>query len=175
MKKGITIVLIVLLIIFGVKIGIDFYKKEKENTVESSTTETDPNYDYLYEVAIEYLREKYTKEDPENNMQDFHIFFDYDYFGIVEEKGAKYAYMWILEEAYYVDNGELKSGSGSSMAYKFKFVNDEVDSYEIPKDGSEYADSIRKMFPADIAEEMLSYSLDDSYIKEQVSEHYSYL
>ena len=108
-------------------------------------------------------------------MQDFQIFFDYEDFGIVEEDGAKYAYMWILEEAYYVENGEVKSGSGSSMAYKIKFVNEEVDSYEIPKDGSEYTDSIKEMFPENLVETMLSFELDDTNIKGQVAEHYSYL
>ena len=61
------------------------------------------------------------------------------------------------------------------MAYKIKFVNEEVDSYEIPKDGSEYTDSIKEMFPENLVETMLSFELDDTNIKGQVAEHYSYL
>ena len=38
--------------------------------------------------------------------------------------------------SYYLENGKAEQGSGSSMAYKVKFVNGEPVSYENPTDGA---------------------------------------
>ncbi|MCR5636479.1 MAG: hypothetical protein K6F76_04820 [Clostridiales bacterium] len=85
--------------------------------------------DYLYDIAIDYLREEYMKEEEsekenwEPELEDYQVFFDYKGFGISQENNKKYAYMWILEEAYYVVNGDYHPGSGSSMPYKSEFEN----------------------------------------------------
>ena len=109
------------------------------------------------------------------NRKDFQVFFDYEGFGVTEDENIKYAYMWIVEESYYVENNEVKTGAGSSMAYKIKFVDDVVVNFEIPKDGSEYDESIREMFPEEIANKILGFNLGDDEIKSIVDEHYSYL
>ena len=43
--------------------------------------------------------------------------------------------MHIGDSSYYLENGKLDQGSGSSMAYKVKFVNGEPVSFENPTDG----------------------------------------
>ena len=132
--------------------------------------------DYLYDVAIEFLKEKYTEEETEyNQKEDFQIFFEYTGFGISQEENIKYAYMWISEESCYVENGELKGGSGSSMPYKITFENDKVIDFEVPQDGTYYTPSIKNMFPDEIAKEILNFNYDDTNLRNKINEHYSYL
>ena len=167
MKKGIVICLILILIVVA---AIIVSNNKKEVSHVNNT-----NNDYLYDIAIDYLKEEYTEEDEYKDKEDFQVFFDYEGFGITEDENIKYAYMWIVEESYYVEDNEVKSGSGSSMAYKIKFVDDVVVNFEIPKDGSEYDESIREMFPEEIANKVLEFNLDDEELKSIVDEHYSYL
>ena len=61
-----------------------------------------------------------------NQKEDYQIFFDYKGFGISQKDNIKYAYMWILNESYYVENGKLEIGSGSSMPYKFRFDENNI-------------------------------------------------
>lgn len=74
-----------------------------------------------------------------------------------------------------MENNEIISGSGSSMAYKFVFDKDEdrVIKYELPMDGSYYVSSIKKMFPRDIAKKVLSFSFSDDNLRNQVKQYYS--
>lgn len=133
------------------------------------------DYDYLYDVAIDYLKAN-NEDDHYINNEDYQLLISYDGFGISKDKNYKYAYMWILKESYYVKNEKLYLGSGSSMAYKFTFKDDKVLKYEIPKDGSYYASSISKIFPKKIAKKILNYNYDlkEEQIK-KIKEHYSYL
>ena len=111
--------------------------------------------DYLYENAIAFLKEN--NNDVDKNKENYNIFFQYKKFGITKDKNYKYVYMWILNESFYLENNELKSGSGSSMPYKFTFKDDKVVKYEIPKDGNEYVSSIKKMFPKEVSKKILKY------------------
>ena len=129
--------------------------------------------EFLYDIAIDYLKEKYTEEEKEyNQKQDYNIFFDYKGFGISVKGNKRFAYMWILEESYYKEDGELKSGSGSSMAYKITFIDNKVVDIEIPKDGTYYVSSIRRMFPDDIENKVLNYTMDVTNLQKQVEEYY---
>lgn len=166
MKKGIGICIVVILIVCALVIVLR--NKREVNYVTDN--------EYLYDVAIDYLEEEYTEKETEDSQkEDFQIFFDYEGFGISEDGNIKYAYMWILKESYYVEGGEVKSGAGSSMPYKIKFIDDVVVDFETSKDGSEYVSSIREMFPDDIEEKVLSFSLSDDELKQEVDEYYSYL
>lgn len=133
------------------------------------------DYDYLYDVAIDYLKNN-NEDDYYKNNEDYQLLISYDGFGISEDKDYKYAYMWILEESYYVKNGKLYSGSGSSMAYKFTFKDNKVLKYEIPEDGSYYSSSITKIFPKKVAKKILNYNYDlKAEQTKKIKEHYSYL
>lgn len=160
------IVIALIGIICGVAIGLSSKNREVIYMTDN---------EYLYDVAIDYLNGKYTQESQDKEKDDFQIFFDYKGFGISQKEDRKYAYMWILEESYYVENGELKTGSGSSMPYKITFENDKVVDYQIPMDGSYYASSIREMFPNDIENQILQYHLDNTNLQKKVAEHYSYI
>lgn len=134
--------------------------------------------DFLYGTAIQYLLDN--DSSPEKNNKDYHRFADYKGFGIAEDDDYKYAYMWILDESFYVDNkDQIQVGTGGSMPYKFFFDKNTnaVIKYETPQDGTNYAPSIKRMFPGKVAREILKNgsSFDDTKLMTEVKEYYNYL
>lgn len=133
--------------------------------------------DFLYDTAIQYLLDN--DSSPEKNNRDYHRFADYKGFGITEDNDYKYAYMWILDESFYVDNkDQIQVGTGGSMPYKFFFDKNTnaVIKYEIPQDGTSYAPSIKRMFPDKVAKEILKIgNFDDARLMAEVKEYYNYL
>lgn len=165
MKKKVLIIFVILAVLIGTIVW--YFKLNQRYYIT--------DYDWLYDEAIEYLKNEIREESNYKDKADYQVFTNYAAFGIQEDHTKKYAYMWILEEEYYVENGELQMGSGSSMAYKFTFENDKVIDYEIPQDGSYYTSSIRKMFPKRIADQILSFNMDSSKLDVDVQLHYEYL
>lgn len=136
------------------------------------------DHDYLYDAAVRYLLD--SDSDPyRDDLTDYQRFADYQGFGITEDSKYYYVYIWIFDEAYYVDdNDHLRSYTGGSMPYKFHVdrQTDEILGYEVPFDGSDYAASIYSMFPTSVARKVLATSsIDDSKIKSEVQAHYDYL
>ncbi len=176
MKKRITAVFAVIAVCCAV-ISIAYGCAKKKSDSAYLTGQ-----DHLYDIAIDYLREEYMKEEEsekenwEPELEDYQVFFDYKGFGISQENNKKYAYMWVLEEAYYVVNGDYHPGPGSSMPYKFEFEDDKVVNYEVPMDGTYYASSIKEMFPDDIEDDILNYKpWEELSVDDKVKEYYSYL
>lgn len=142
---------------------------------------TQPKYltdsDFLYDTAIQYLLDN--DNSPEQSNQGYRRFADYQGFGITEDNDYKYAYMWIFDESFYVnDKDHIKVGTGGSMPYKFFFdkTTNAVIKYETPQDGTAYASSIMKMFPNKVALEMLRIdSFDNTKLMAEVKEYYDYL
>lgn len=174
MKNGVKIALLIvcICIITGIIYGLIVLNK-KSNDVHITDSE------FLYEIAKEYLinQEKETSHD--KDMPKFNSFIAYKGFGIQEnsEKNEKYAYMWVLQENYYVLNNQLCSSTGSSIPYKFTFKEDKVIKYDIPEDGSNYTSSMKKLFPSDIYNKIISYDSSSSgelgkNIKEQLINYY---
>lgn len=133
--------------------------------------------DFLYDAAVQYLLD--SDNSPEKNNKDYHRFADYQGYGITEDNEYKYAYMWIFDESFYVNNKDhIKVGTGGSMPYKFFFdkTTNAVVKYETPQDGTSYTSSIKKMFPSKIATEILKSSgFDDTKLMTEVKEYYNYL
>ncbi len=178
-KKRTKNKIIVLLISFVVIIiGIYFYNnKFKINLVNDS-------YE-LYGIAIDYLREKEFKNNPDSNEKDFNVFFSYHGFGIEKKDNYKYAYMWIFNNSYYIekyDYGDaLAISSGMSIPCKITFKNNKVIKIEYPKDGNEYVSSIKNLFPSVIATQILNFdkaeNLNKLYneVSERKNKYYNYL
>lgn len=166
------IILIIALLIITLIIGINVNLSNKSNEKYGDWI---TDNEFLYDKAIEYLRERKYKTTYDKDKEDYQIFYDYEGFGIKEKDNQKYAYMYILEESYYVKHGKIRSSESSCMPYKFIFENNEVIGYENPKDGSEYANSIREIFPDDIENKVKRYEFKDAKLKKKVEEHYSYL
>lgn len=167
MKKKILICFFILIVIIVLIFGIFALKKDDTAWVTDN--------DFLYEKAIDYIVEQSKLEGYDKDKEDYQVFTDYEGFGIKEKNNKKIAYMWILEESYYVENNELQTSEGCSMAYKFTFENNEVVDYETPQDGIYYTSSIKDMFPDSIENKVMLFDMDDSKLKEQVKNHYSYL
>ena len=174
MKNGIKIALIIIcicIVICGIiYVVIALNKKDKVTYITDN--------DFLYDIAKEYLinQEKETAHD--KDMPNFNSFIAYKGFGIQEnsDKTEKYAYMWILQENYYVLNNQLCSSTGSSIAYKFTFKDNKVAKYDIPEDGSHYTSSMKKIFPSDVYNRISQYgnNVDDltKKIQEQLKDYY---
>lgn len=172
MKKEIKIALIILgIVLFFVGIiGGIVVRFNNEKNGENYITD----YEYLYDVAVEYLKNQDSKENTSDHQKDnYHFFVAYDGFGITEKDDTKYAYMWILGESYYLDKNEVKEASGYSIFHKFTFKDNKVINVEIPKDGSEYVKSVKEMCPDKKMErKILNYDLKLS-VKDQVDTYYS--
>ena len=117
------------------------------------------------EIAIKnFLVLKGDKES--KRYEDSKTFVSMRVFLIEEmEKDKKYnLYAWVLEGKYYLDNGEIKQDSGSSIPYKF--VVEKVDGvfkvtdYKIPRDGSYYAKDIKEIFPREVEKSILDVHND---------------
>ena len=166
-RKGLLIFLCVFLLIVGIIGGIvAILNNNKENEIKIDAEK-------YYSKAVKYLEEN--DDNIEKNKEDYQLYIKYDGFNVAKEDNYIVAYMWILEQSYYVDNNELVEGTGSSMFYKFIFDNDKVKEYKVPEDGEEYVSSIRKMcYDDSLADKVINYvpSFD---IESEVNNHYSYL
>lgn len=84
------------------------------------------------------------------------------------------AYAWVLAESYYIENGEVKEGSGFSIPHIFNLNKTEhgyeVLNYQIPGDGSNYAKDMRRMFPLDVYNKMSNVQYDGT-IKNLMAEN----
>lgn len=158
-KKIFIISSIIFLIVISLFIIYNF--KMKVNLVNDSN--------YLYDEVIDFLKKKEFKENPDVKYEDFNVFYSYYGFGIEKDGQYKYAYMWIYDGSFYIENeeygGALASSSGSSMPIKAVFKNNILQEIIYPKDGDEYTSSIRKMFPRVIAHQVLNFDKDKNIDK----------
>lgn len=172
MSKKMKIITIVILVIVSILIGIKFYLIQKSNKEYGDWIY---NSDYLYDKAINYLKVEKENLPKDKEKEDYQTFYSYHGFGIKEKDNKKYAYMYILEESYYVKHNKLRTDSKKAMLYKFTFENDEVDNYMIPKEGEEHKISVKEIFPDDIENEALNYGTEKLKYNNSIEEHYSYL
>ncbi len=91
---------------------------------------------------------------------------------LLEEKEAEklyYVYAWVVEGRYYLENGEIKQDSGSSIPYVFvvEKIDEEyvVTDSRIPRDGSYYAKDMKNMFPASVRNDMERMQTDGTIEK----------
>ena len=155
----VSIVIILVLVILG-------YTFIKMNSKKTNTT--------LYEEAIKYLQKK--NDSKNKNKKDWKVFMSYKGFGIDKEEEYQYAYMWILEEAYYInEDGQLQLDTGSVMPYKFTFKDKKVIKYEKPETGENYKTSVGELFPKKISQKILDYKFEELSKKniKKIKENYN--
>ena len=116
-----------------------------------------------------YLIEKLDNE-PHHNPQE-KSFTSMKVFLLDKEKKETlyYVYAWVMEGKYYLEDGELKQDSASSIPYKFivEKVNDEykvIDS-RIPRDGSYYKDDLKNIFPRSVRTDIDNCQFDGTIEK----------
>lgn len=112
----------------------------------------------LYDIAIDYLRDREFKSNPDSSKDDFNVFYSYHSFGIEKRGNYKYMYMWIYSQSDYLEEKDsLAISTSSSLPVKITIKDNKVINVEYPKDGNEYASSIYKLFPRTIAKQVLNY------------------
>ena len=157
------ILLILIVIILGIFIALNLFKNDKVIFIK--------DHDYLYEKAIDSLLKNDNNID--KNKEHYKKFIAYKKFGIAEDKKNIYAYMWIVSEAYYVEDNDLKKSISDSMPYKFIFdrASEKLINYEIPEDGNQNKIKKKNMFPKIVQDEIINYD-DDSNLQEEVDAYY---
>ncbi len=72
-------------------------------------------------------------------------------------------YIWVFCSEYTIENGELKTLSGSSGPAKINYPNElsfydmSKFSYEVPGDGSHYPEDIKRIFPENLQQKILNF------------------
>lgn len=147
-KKKIIILSIFILLI--ITFSVIYSNTLKINLINESND--------LYDRAIDYLRNKEFKSNPDSSKDDFNVFYSYHSFGIEKKGNYKYMYMWIYSESDYLEEKDsLAISTGSSTPVKITLKDNKVINAEYPKDGNEYASSIYKLFPRTIAKQVLNF------------------
>ena len=166
MKKTIKIIILIFcLLVFLIILFYKIYRNSKEYYITDN--------EYLYDVAVDYLKELDSNEiNSEHDKNGYHFFIDYDGIAITEDNNNKYAYMWVLGESYYLEKEDVKLASGYSVFYKFTFNNNKIIKVETTRDCIEYVKSVKEMCPNKQIEKLvLNYDCKLS-VKEQVNKYY---
>ncbi len=174
-KQGTIIIIIATFGFLAIILSLLYYShRHKINFITDA--------DYLYEEAIAYLRDQELRSSPDAHKLDFNVFYSYHGFGIENKDNEKRAYMWIYSQGYYVEEGDvLAIASGKTSPCKVTFKDDEIIKIEYPEMGDAYRESVEKMFPQSIAEQVLTFATDaniDKLFKEisdKKSIYYDYL
>lgn len=162
LKTIINIIITILLLIVSLIIMffIDIRRMNQNKPVIFSTwgyEYTPPinlHEDEIYLSIRKYLTEKddseYKHHDGEKTFVSMRVYL------LEEHKKDRlyYVFAWVIDEKYYLENNQLKQGSGSSIPYKFTVekINDEyiVTDSRIPRDGSYYKEDMKKIFPLSV-------------------------
>lgn len=69
-----------------------------------------------------------------------------------------YVYAWVVKEKRYECDGKIISDTASSIPYKFELMKIDdafiVENYEIPRDGSYYAEDMKRIFPSKVLKDI---------------------
>jgi len=137
----------------------------------------------LSEEKIERAVQNYLiKLDKNNRHQNSKTFVSMRNYLIEEKENEIILYTWVLSETYYMDNNEIIQDSGYSIPHKItlKKENGEyvVINHQIPKDGSYYESSMKKLFPHSVIRKMNRVHIDGTIerlsfdIENQVKNYY---
>ncbi|WP_051534054.1 hypothetical protein [Desulfitibacter alkalitolerans] len=145
MRKIILLIMVALLLvtIAGCKIPQNQLVVVEENDEVTVT-------DDMEKVIAEYIEEQVAHKS-HNGIS----FSAQEFYGTEQKNdGQIYVYLWTYYQEYYLENGELASelGGGSSLPLVIVLEEDDHGEFNViehhrPLDGSEYASSIRKLFP----------------------------
>jgi len=134
-----------------------FFKFDKELTKDQKT-----------------IIEKYISDKSNSYLEDGMTFMSTHYFGDRYNDEKLEVYLWVMFSEYDTSSGKFEEYSGYSIPHVITVntKNDafEIIKYEIPKDGSEYKNSINSMFPLAIRGKVLRFYDTNDY-KELLKEH----
>lgn len=185
---------VIIIFIFISIIIFQIYRKadiENEFNLDSSNSKETivENKDYLYEEAVDFIKDKYHDLNTRKEQDDYQVLVSYKSFGITKDKNYYYAYMWVLSESYYTKENKLYNGRTNSSLYKIAFEDDKVISYDMPgneedfENTESYAMSKEYTFELELKDIcpnkkiynlIMDYEFDLSN-ESQIKEHYNYL
>lgn len=164
--SSILIFILVVITMFG----IDINRMRNSKPVVFSTwgylysPPIDIKEDEIYFSIIDYVTSKGDSEpkhyENEKTFASMQVFLLEE----VEEDKLYNVYAWVVTEKHYLENGEIKKDSGSSIPHKFVVENIDgiftvIDS-RIPRDGSYYSDDMRNIFPNSVKDYMDNVHID---------------
>ena len=181
-KKAFLIVLssiLLLIVLFVTMFGIDIDRMRNNEPVLFSTwgfsyvPPIDLKEEEIELAIMDYLIEKGDSEpkhhDNEKTFASMRVY-------LIEEKERDKhynIYAWVLEEKYYLENNEIKQGSGSSIPYKFVVKNNDgkftVTDSRIPRDGSYYSVDMKNIFPKNVRDDIEKVLLTKEQIQRNSS------
>ena len=82
--------------------------------------------EFLYDKVIQYLIDETAKNSYDREKEGYKVFTEYEGYGIEIKNDKKYAYMWILLETHYMEDGEIRTSGGISAPYKILFKDNKV-------------------------------------------------
>lgn len=137
-------------------------KFAKQKIVQSDNIQSDFGNDQVEKAIINYLlTQKYFSWQTKANSRNFCAIENLD-----PGSGLFPLYVWALCEEFYMENGELKEGSGVSVPAKINYPNQlsfydlSKFSYEVPGDGNQNPKDIRAIFPVNVQARIFSYNIE---------------
>lgn len=151
--------ILILAILAGVILGLYFFvfsREEWEDNASLSSTDLSDDKKYLMNLTVQDINKTVFDILPREIFQaEFQgkVFCANHLYGFVAEDDQKIVnvYIYALCEEYYLRGEDVVLGKGVSVPLRIslKYKNDNLifDSMLLPKDGSEYAESIKNIFP----------------------------
>lgn len=118
-----------------------------EESVSKSSGTAQEIFKEEKEEVVEYLQEEILKPN-----YDGEIFADYHRFG----RSSDELYVWAYISEYYLKDNELNQGNAASLPLALKFKDGKVTTYIKPRDGADYGEDVRKIFPSRIEDKVLT-------------------
>lgn len=78
------------------------------------------------------------------------VFCSYEFFWALGIEDRTEAYVWALCEEYYLKDGALVQGTGTSLPVALVFKNSVIIEHKVPRDGSLNSQDIKTIFPRDV-------------------------
>ena len=95
--------------------------------------------------------------------------------GSAQKESTTEAYLWVLCQEYYWENGKLALGTGASLPVALILESRDGDysvtGHRVPRDGSLYGKDVRSIFPRSIQAEILSVDPSEYNQRAQALEH----
>jgi len=159
MKKKIT-VLVSTIFLFTTACGditsVPKMEVGKVTVVEDKKLAQSDNQQNIDDVISKYLEQQFAFK-----AIDGVVFEAHELYGVEKKDGKTYAYIWSVQQEYKYIDGKLENGAGLSIPLVLIMSTDENNNYTVleykaPKDGEQYAASIKEMFPKEYHEKILT-------------------
>ena len=176
--KIILLVIVSVVMILGGMFAIDVHQMRNNKPVVFSTW----GFDYfppedMHELELEkaikdFIYEKQQVQIERRQLVNAKGFVELNTF-LIEENNDQSEYTvscWVLERTYSEKDGEISEETGSSIAHEFVISRSpddvyKVESYQIPKDGDRYEDSLKEIFTTSVRRQIKDFDMSNGIKK----------